>query len=260
MLSDLSSWKWSEYDQANETYGASGLKRTFHSIYCTQLLDFTFAPFIWTHNLVQYFHSGSLNVFFLPMATHFSLLIHVAWIYLCQVKVLKCQSVRVFSAQPCLTLCNPVDSSPSGSAVHGILQARILDCVAISYFRGTSRPRNKTRVTCISRIGRRTLYPCTTWEAILFNVMHYYWSSLVAQRVRRLPVMQETWVRSLGQEDPLEKEMATHSSTLAWKILWTEKPGRLQSMGSQRVRHDWATSQCRRRRLLILVFIWIISN
>jgi len=54
--------------------------------------------------------------------------------------------------------------------------------------------------------------------------------------------MQETWVWSVGQEDPLEKEMATHSSTLAWKIPWTEKPGRLQSMGSQRVGHDWATS------------------
>ena len=62
--------------------------------------------------------------------------------------------------------------------------------------------------------------------------------SLVAQRVKRLPAMQETWGRSLGQEDPLEKEMATHSSTLAWKIPWTEKPGRLQSMGSQRVGHD----------------------
>ena len=67
-------------------------------------------------------------------------------------------------------------------------------------------------------------------------------ASLVAQRVKRLPAMQETWVWSLGQEDPLEKEMATHSSTLAWKIPWTEKPGRLQSMGSQRVGHDWATS------------------
>ena len=50
--------------------------------------------------------------------------------------------------------------------------------------------------------------------------------------------MQETWVRSLGQEDPLEKEMATHSRTLAWKIPWTVEPGRIQSMGSQRVRHD----------------------
>ena len=54
--------------------------------------------------------------------------------------------------------------------------------------------------------------------------------------------MRETQVWSLGQEDPLEKEMATHSSTLAWKIPWTEEPCRLQSMGSQRVRHDWATS------------------
>ena len=56
--------------------------------------------------------------------------------------------------------------------------------------------------------------------------------------VKRLPTMRETWVRSLGQEDPLEKERATHSSILAWKIPWTEEPGRLQSMGSQRVRHD----------------------
>ena len=56
--------------------------------------------------------------------------------------------------------------------------------------------------------------------------------------VKHLPTMRETQVQSLGWEDPLEKEMATHSSTLAWKILWTEERGRLQSMGSQRVRHD----------------------
>ena len=62
--------------------------------------------------------------------------------------------------------------------------------------------------------------------------------SLVAQTAKRLPVMWETWVRSSGWEDPLENEMATHSSTLAWKIPWTEEPGRLQSMGSQRVGHD----------------------
>ena len=60
----------------------------------------------------------------------------------------------------------------------------------------------------------------------------------MAQMVKRLPTMQKTQVRSLGQEDPLEQEMATHSSTLAWKIPWTEEHGRLQSMGSQRVRHD----------------------
>ena len=60
----------------------------------------------------------------------------------------------------------------------------------------------------------------------------------MAQMLKHLPGMQETWVRSLGLEDPLEKEMAAHSSILAWKIPWTEEPGRLQSTGSQRVGHD----------------------
>ena len=59
--------------------------------------------------------------------------------------------------------------------------------------------------------------------------------------VKHLPAVQETWVQSLGREDPVEKEMATHSSILAWRIPWTEEPGGLQSMGSQRVRHDGAT-------------------
>jgi len=63
-------------------------------------------------------------------------------------------------------------------------------------------------------------------------------TSMVAQMVKRLPTMQETWVRSLGQEDPLEKEMATHSSTLAWKTPWMEEPGRLQSMGTGRAGQD----------------------
>ena len=67
------------------------------------------------------------------------------------------------------------------------------------------------------------------------------WTSLVAQMVKCLPTVWETWVQSLGGEDLLEKEMATHSSILAWRIPWMEDPGRLQSMGSQRVRHDWAT-------------------
>ena len=62
--------------------------------------------------------------------------------------------------------------------------------------------------------------------------------SLVAQLVKNLPAVQETRVQSLGWEDPLEKEMATHSSILAWKISWTEEPGGLQSMGSQRVGHN----------------------
>ena len=63
-------------------------------------------------------------------------------------------------------------------------------------------------------------------------------ASLVAQTEKRLPAMRETRVRFLGMEDPLEKEMAIHSRTLAWKIPWMEEPDRLQSMGSQRVRHD----------------------
>ena len=64
------------------------------------------------------------------------------------------------------------------------------------------------------------------------------WSSLVAQLVKNLPAMPETWVRSLGWEDPLEEGMATHFSILAWRIPWTEEPGGLQSMGSQRVGHN----------------------
>ena len=63
-------------------------------------------------------------------------------------------------------------------------------------------------------------------------------ASLVAERLKCLPAMQEARVRSLGWEDPLEKEMATHSSIIAWRIPWKEEPGRLQSMGSQRVGHD----------------------
>ena len=68
--------------------------------------------------------------------------------------------------------------------------------------------------------------------------MKLSYASLVAQRLKRLPAMQETWVQSLGREDPLEKEIATHSSILAWRIPWTEEPGGLQSMGSQKVGHD----------------------
>jgi len=65
---------------------------------------------------------------------------------------------------------------------------------------------------------------------------------MVAQTVKRLPAMQETWIQSLDWEDPLEKEMAPHSSTLAWKVPWMEEPGRLQSMGLRRVGHNRATS------------------
>ena len=91
---------------------------------------------------------------------------------------------------------------------------------------------------CSSREGGESLN-----NILYFNRSHsYITSSLVPQMVKHLPTMWETWVQSPGWGDLLEKEMATHSSTLAWKSPWTEEPGRLQSMGSQRVGHDWVTS------------------
>ena len=86
------------------------------------------------------------------------------------------------------------------------------------------------------------------WETQMIRAPYHFLSypccltSLVAQTVKPLSTMREIQVRALGWEDPLEKEMAIHSSTIAWKIPWTEEPGRLQSMGSQRVGHDWETS------------------
>ena len=76
----------------------------------------------------------------------------------------------------------------------------------------------------------------------------------MAQRLERLPPMQETWVRSLGREDPLEKEMATHSSTLAWRIPWMEEPGRLQSTGSQRVGHNPVCKTAKETQMYRTVF------
>ena len=97
-----------------------------------------------------------------------------------------------------------------------------------------------------------TLYiQCDRWYFMCMNVtlkrIHWgtslvVWASLVAQMVKNLPTIQETRVLSLGREDPLEKGMATHSSILAWRIPWTEEPGGPQSMGLQRVGHDWATN------------------
>ena len=82
-------------------------------------------------------------------------------------------------------------------------------------------------------------------------------TSLVAQRLKRLPPMWETQVQSLDWEDPLEKEMATYSSILAWRIPWIEEPGRLQSTGSQRVGHDWGTSLSLSQRTLYLVQVFM---
>ena len=83
---------------------------------------------------------------------------------------------------------------------------------------------------------------------IVFNLIYEsLWAFLMIQQVKNLPSMKETQemrVQCLGQEDPSKEEMATHSSILAWKIPWTEKPGGLQSVGSQRVGHDWSDLAC----------------
>ena len=84
----------------------------------------------------------------------------------------------------------------------------------------------------------QTLSPHFPGPFPIWHLLQSTWASLVAQMVKRLPTMWEIRVRSLGREDPLEKEMATHSSTLTWKIPWMEEPGGLQSMGSQRIGHN----------------------
>ena len=94
---------------------------------------------------------------------------------------------------------------------------------------------NKTKVMAYSPITSRQI-DGETMETVTDFI--FGGASLVAQRLKRLPPMWETRVQSLGQEDPLEKEMAIHSSILAWRIPWTEKRSRLQSTGLQRVRHD----------------------
>ena len=95
-------------------------------------------------------------------------------------------------------------------------------------------------VWCFPRLSSSFQASLLLWRVdyLQLGTILYVWASLVAQTVKCLSAIQETWVRSLGREDPLEKEMAPHSSTLAWKIPWTEEPGSLQSMGSQRVGHE----------------------
>ena len=91
----------------------------------------------------------------------------------------------------------------------------------------------------IPRSGRSSGKGMATHSSIIGQHLPWSWASLVAQRLKCLPAMWETWVRSLGREAPLEKEMATHSSILAWTVPWTEEPGGLQSIGLQRVGHDY---------------------
>ena len=102
----------------------------------------------------------------------------------------------------------------------------------------------KTEVLCSAHREMLSCFskPDFLVEPIYRDIIILLRVALVAQRLKRLPAMWESWVQSLGWEDPLEKEMAIHSCFLAWRIPWTEEPGGLQSTRSQRVGHDWATS------------------
>ena len=135
-----------------------------------------------------------------------------------------------------------MDCSLPGSSVHGISQESILEWAA-NYF---SKEIFLTQGSILGLLHYR-------WSPVLqadsslteppgkpkyTRIIYKVQVSLLAQMVKNLPAMQETWVQSLGQEDLLEKRMATHSSILTWRIPWTEEPGRLQSTRPQRVGHD----------------------
>ena len=149
--------------------------------------------------------------------------------------LLQCMKVKSESevAQSCPTLSDPRDCSLPGSSAHGIFQARVLEWGAIAFSNTPSYNNNYN----ISITYAATLETPSTILSTLHS-FNPFKASLIAQLVKNPPAMRETWVQSLGWEDPLEKEMAIYSSTIACKIPWAEDPGRLQSMGLQRVRHD----------------------
>ena len=128
-----------------------------------------------------------------------------------------------------------------------LLPAGVINCTSlselsfwVSLFPGT-RGHNILKMPVVGEGPGAILWILRHFLSLISRQLVAICSSLVAQRLKGLPGIRETRVRSLGWEDPLEKEMATHSSTLAWRIPWREEPGRLQSMGSQTVGHDWVT-------------------
>ena len=133
-----------------------------------------------------------------------------------------------------------------GSSIHGILQARMLEWVALCPPPGELPDPGIKPMSHVSCTGRWVLHPqqppppplSLSLSLYIYRERHTHRPSLVAQMVKNLLVMQETRVQSLGWNDALEKDMAIHSRTLAWRIPWTEETGRLQSMGLQRLRHD----------------------
>ena len=134
-------------------------------------------------------------------------------------------------AQSFLTLCDPMDCSLPCSYIHGIFQAMYWSVLLFPSPEDLPNPGIEPRSLTLQVDSLPTETP-----PLLIVCLER--TSLVAQMVKSLPTMLETQVQCLSQEDLLEKEMATHSSILAWKIPWTEEPGRLQSMGSQRVGND----------------------
>ena len=209
------------------------------------------------------------------------------------VSFLSCISGEWFSHSVVSNSCDSTDWSPPGSSVHGILQARVLEWVAVSY-RGVERIKVVSlvadhpttagcwflcikskhggwlwslQITACPAVWNKMLlisfsmqyHPeslhsvtlglfvksqkhCFKISACLEAFLNNSQATLRAQMVKNLLAMLETQVWSLGWKDPLEKEMATHSSILAWESPWTEEPGGLQSMRSRRVRHNWATN------------------
>ena len=155
----------------------------------------------------------------------------------------------LFSANECLTVTGePVSGTPSPAP--GKWQSTHLGIWGNTVFYQTQVFRQFTDRHLQSQYPRKRSYEKTQIYYLHVSTCEYYsfisplssWgASLVAQKVKNLPEEQKTWARSLGMEDPLEKEMATHSSVLAWRIPWTEEPGGLQFMGSQRAGHDRVT-------------------
>ena len=131
-------------------------------------------------------------------------------------------------AQSCLTLSNPMDCSLLGSCIHGIFQARVLEWGAIAF---SDNYDDSRYFICFEFL----IY------AKILAVPYFFFNFLFytgAQMVKNLSAMWGTLIQSLGWKDPLEKGIATHSNILAWRFPWTEEPGGLQSLKSQRVRHD----------------------
>ena len=119
-----------------------------------------------------------------------------------------------------------------GPNVGGVGRRRMADVMQVYFEQNDTNPPSK-------RMNYQLEPESDTWN---YSVPPIRLASLMAQMVNNLPAMQETWIQSLGGEDPLKKEMAIHSRILAWRIPWTEESGGLQSTGLQRVRHDRATN------------------